>query len=366
MYNSINLPLSPLKVVKKVLQKQPGIIFSLIFVGIFILAFQSSEIKGMENVSSSAVFYGVIIFVAYLILSEIGSIIYEYLYYKYYYYDFREESAEIRKGVITQATGIVRYERIQNIFVDQDFLDRVLGLYDVHYETAGERSQFYSHVDGLDKENSDALVKFLNERVGKGGSFTDTISKGAIPEMPIKPNIQNISGMPIAPELSRANLPMSRDVIKSSMITHFLLLLFLIPFAWPFFGFFFAIPLFLLPAPIALFIGFALVVFFIAVIGFLIYKYNTIWFENYNYVFGNEKGEITSKVIGQSMQYLYYDRIQNINITQGVLDKIWDLYVVAIQTAGEMGMIGMVGLKKNEADKLKNFLLEKAKKYKGL
>lgn len=124
------------------------------------------------------------------------------------------DGAEIKKGVISNATGHVRYGKIQNIFVDQDFLDRVFGLYDVHYETAGESSDFYSHVDGLEKENADKLVKFLNERVqNKGYQNPQTTSIAVEKEVEgatINENDQRV--------LTRENMPIEKKIIFADVV----------------------------------------------------------------------------------------------------------------------------------------------------
>ncbi|HEY4475377.1 MAG TPA: PH domain-containing protein, partial [Candidatus Paceibacterota bacterium] len=148
MYNSQNLPLSPRKVAKKFLARNWTFILVILFV-VFGFSFTSNLIESTadrEGVQLSFLFPFYVPLIFFLILFI--CLVYEYLYYRLYYYNFESDSAEIRKGVISRATGHVRYDRLQNIYVDQDVLDRIFGLYDVHYETAGEKSGFYSHVDG--------------------------------------------------------------------------------------------------------------------------------------------------------------------------------------------------------------------------
>jgi membrane protein YdbS with pleckstrin-like domain len=69
------------------------------------------------------------------------------------------------KGVISRNRISIRYEKIQNIFVDQDFLDRIFKLYDVHIATADVQSATVAHIDGVSKENADRLKSILDEKI---------------------------------------------------------------------------------------------------------------------------------------------------------------------------------------------------------
>lgn len=209
MFNSQNLPLEK----KKIIKKSVAPIFFLLFISLFIGGIILILFMSLTTKMSDAIFFTVLIVTSFNIVA-IGTVfLYQYLYYKFYYYDFKADKAEIRKGVIAIATGHVRYERIQNIFVDQDVLDRIFGLYDVHYETAGETSGFYSHVDGLNKENADKLIAFLNERVSNkdfAAPITDENGRNAI----ATENINKDQAI-----LSRENLPIDKKVISSMVIT---------------------------------------------------------------------------------------------------------------------------------------------------
>lgn len=280
-------------------------------------------------------------------LPIIGVIIYEYYYYKLYYYNFTDDGAEIRKGVVSRATGHVRYERLQNLYVNQDFLDRIFGLYDVHYETAGETSGIYSHVDGLEKENADKLIQFLNEKA-KNSSQTKQVIKNEV----VAPKSTINTGQ----KFSRENCPMSNLVISEWVIGTLFIYLFILVFVY----FIFiiksnGISLALLLVSIPIFIILS-----------IIYWY--IWYKNFYFSFDDEKGEIRKKVIGQYTSYIYYDRIQNVNMTQTIWDRMFGLYSVFIETASEGAAVfklGIVGLKEEDANKLKDFLLKMAKTYKS-
>jgi len=362
MYNSKNLPLSPKKVIKKTLVRlfRSGlwviVIFSLI---LFV-----KELRFLQYFSVPLLTLIVILFFIIPLMLILIILIYEYLYYKFYFYEFGEDRAVIRKGVISQATGYVRYERLQNIYVDQDFWDRIFGLYDVHFETAGEQSSFYSHVDGLTKENADKLVAFLQEKMEQsvqGPKERKEISQPEATKEEIRISKEGIEEK----EISIKDYPLSKSVIITRTISSIIgiaiviMLVYMIVVSFRYLeedrvtG-----PLFSLSSwPVFLMVS--------VVVSILSLIYNIIWYRNFYFYFGKEKAEIRSKVIGQSISYLYYDRIQNVDIFQGVLGRIFNIYTIKIETAGEFSGTRLVidGLTKEGAEKIKDFLLAKARHY---
>jgi membrane protein YdbS with pleckstrin-like domain len=88
-------------------------------------------------------------------------LIYQIFYLKYYYYDVSRTTLTIRKGVFGRRQIFLPFEKIQNVFVDQDLLDRIFGLYDVHVSTVGMGSARMCHIDGLRKENAEKMKSYL-------------------------------------------------------------------------------------------------------------------------------------------------------------------------------------------------------------
>ena len=371
MYDSQNLPLSPLKPVKKTIASHSGCIVGLplfiIFTGIiFGLGSLNNDpdmgsiIREFHETYSSYIIW---LIVGLWLVSLIYRIIYEYLYYRLYKYNFEEEHAEITKGIIARSTGHIKYERIQNVYVDQDFWDRVFGLFDVHYETAGEKSASYLHVDGLNKTNADKLIEFLNQK-SKGRTDSDENA----PSTDSPTSIQAEESVPTvsqedSPPISRLNCPLSSNWLIGVALYALILAIF--------FG---AVLFHVLPAVAEEATGnhvfidyqyfFGIVMFLLLWFAFFIYFY--IWFKLYNFEFNAEKGKIESGIVARSISFLYYDRIQNITLKQGILDRIFKIYDLMIETAGETSGTKFVipALPKEGADKLQNFLLEKSKKYK--
>jgi len=364
MYNSQNLPLSSKKIIKKTVARTLPIIililcfgyplFTLIIYGMFTGEKIASEIQNIKPSYASLLPPIFLIFlpvIAFCFLLFILIYIYEYYYYKLYYYNFDEEKGLIKKGVIKQATGFIRYERLQNVYVDQDFFDRLFGLYDVHYETAGETSGFYSHVDGLNKENADILTQFLLEKMKQSSS---SLSKEIKEDAAITQK-QNHTQNAQVKEISIADYPLSRSVIMSRTISISIFFSIIITICG----------LFEEVREIALYI-FVFIFSFITTFIFS-YIYNRIWYRNFSFTFFGDKGEIKSKVIGQSVSYLYYNRIQNINVSQSFFDRLFGIFSVAIETAGEKAGTRLIisGLPKESAEKIKNFLIVKSKEYRS-
>ena len=318
MYNSTNLPLNKKKVLKKTLEKIPLFLVLLVAFGAFAVTVPLTlEINPWPWITLFLILFALAIF---------GTYWYQVLYYKSYYYDFREDSAEIAKGVITRATGHVRYAKIQNIFIDQDIWDRVLG---------------------LNKENADKLTAFLQNRLDRPGD------KVVMPAQAVEKMQVNESSIDTGQEINRENTPMSkRIIIKNTIISSLSSILLAIYIAMEMTSF---------GALQKIVLGvFLLVIFFLGS-----FVFNKIWFKNLYFQFSDKSGVVRSRVIAQKESYVYYDRIQNINVNQDILERFFSLYSVIIETAGESGNkkenlgINLPGFKKAEAEKVKQFLLER-------
>ncbi|QQS16183.1 MAG: PH domain-containing protein [Candidatus Moraniibacteriota bacterium] len=355
MYNSQNLPLSKKKIIKKTINSV-GILPMILLLVLFpIVSFMGSSLD-FHIGNKAALIAFLVLFVPSLIILLIA-LGWQYLYYKYYYYNFEMDGAEIKKGVISNATGHVRYGKIQNIFVDQDFLDRVFGLYDVHYETAGESSDFYSHVDGLEKENADKLVKFLNERVqNKGYQNPQTTSIAVEKEVEgatINENDQRV--------LTRENMPIEKKIIFADVVVRTIFYSVVLIIGLGYIGNAVSDALKL---PLSVF-GYGIVV--IPILTLIVsYVMELIWYKNYYFKFDSQGGIITEKVLSARTTHVYFNRVQNIDISQSIVERFLGLYEVTMETAAEStgdGSITVTGLKKENAEILRDFLLQKTKKY---
>lgn len=111
----------------------------------------------------------IIIFICTLVLFMILKYIYEIYYLKSYFYDVDDDNLIIRKGVFSKNEITLPINRIQDVYVDQDIFDRIFGLYDVHVSSATIISANLSHIDGLDKINSEAIKKLILSGIHKNG-----------------------------------------------------------------------------------------------------------------------------------------------------------------------------------------------------
>lgn len=99
----------------------------------------------------------VLVMVALIVALPIIWWIYQREYYKKYFYDIRPDFLTIKKGVFTPKETVLPYDKLQDVYVDQDIFDRMFKLYDVHVSTATTASAWNAHIDGLNSQNSEAL-----------------------------------------------------------------------------------------------------------------------------------------------------------------------------------------------------------------
>ena len=90
---------------------------------------------------------------------------YQYLYYKKYFYDVRPDFLVIRKGVIMVRETILDYDKIQDVYMDQDLFDRMFSLWDVHVSTATSMSGVEAHIDGVNHENAMTIRELILDKI---------------------------------------------------------------------------------------------------------------------------------------------------------------------------------------------------------
>lgn len=73
------------------------------------------------------------------------------------------------------------------------------------------------------------------------------------------------------------------------------------------------------------------------------YLWAHLYWRNYNFEVGQERITITRGVIGKRVANIPYERVQNVNIWRGVLDRIFGLYSIEIETAGASNVRGAGG-----------------------
>lgn len=119
---------------------------------------------------------GVVVFLLIIILL---TYLYQWWYYNVYFYDLTPDYIVIKKGPITPREITIPYERVQDVYVDQDILDRLFGLYDVHLSSATISSGMEAHIDGVEKPAADGLRQLLLKTVSEKISRNKTAANPA-------------------------------------------------------------------------------------------------------------------------------------------------------------------------------------------
>jgi membrane protein YdbS with pleckstrin-like domain len=162
---SNQIRLSRKKVIKKTFKA--NVILSGIAVLMLIVYFMSPSIMSQTllfiGVSNEAIVLFILFALIFIVISI--NIFYNYLYYKTYYYNIKEDLLVIRKGLFLPDEISIPYNRIQDIYVDRDTLDLILGLYDVHVSSATTESGKDAHIDGVTYANAVKLKEMILEKV---------------------------------------------------------------------------------------------------------------------------------------------------------------------------------------------------------
>lgn len=164
-------PLSTKKVLKKTVAGTlvlAILLFIVYAVAAFFVISSSKSIGSFFGILTIGVF-------GFLFLIVILTYLYQLWYYNVYFYDLTADYVVIKKGPITPREITIPYERIQDVYVDQDILDRFFGLYDVHLSSATISSGMEAHIDGVEKPAADGLRAMLLQTV------SERISKRSVP-----------------------------------------------------------------------------------------------------------------------------------------------------------------------------------------
>lgn len=154
-------PLSTKKIIKKTISNTLGYtIFPLLILGAISFMFVSVNPQLLDWVGP--LLFGLLGLMLVMILL---TYLYQRWYFAVYFYDFTPDFIQIKKGPITPREITLPYERIQDVYVDQDLLDRMFGLYDVHLSSATASSGVEAHIDGVEKQAAQGLRGFILETV---------------------------------------------------------------------------------------------------------------------------------------------------------------------------------------------------------
>lgn len=160
-------PLSTKKVLKKTVAGTLALSI-ILFIGWVVIAIAIGASDGNSNGILGIATVGIF---GLILLVVLGTYFYQKWYYAVYFYDLTDDFIIIKKGPITPIEITIPYERVQDVYVDQDLLDRLFGIYDVHLSSATISSGMEAHIDGVEKAAADGLRGFLlqtvQQKIGK-------------------------------------------------------------------------------------------------------------------------------------------------------------------------------------------------------
>lgn len=311
---------------KKMIEK--GLIFffltAFVTFSLAMIVFSNTSLPLIKTVS---IVLGFEIFIFGFIWGLYG--IYVHYYIKTYYYSDDNDFLTIKKGVFMPAEIHVQYLKIQDVYVDQDILDRILGIYDVHISSATYSSGIAAHIDGVTKENADGLKTLLlgkikNSALGQQAHHQTT-------------QAQNHPNTTTEPVKARFDSPISSEAYGLSS-------------DW-WIGEFVKLALGSIFGPVIItfwvfssdinnnsFASSWLSPFWLwlsVLIITIVYRitYLLLWKSHYSYNFGEEYIYMKTGVISISEKNMAYSTIQDVRINQSLVDRIFKVADVVIENA---------------------------------
>lgn len=258
-------------------------------------------------------------------------------YIKTYFYEDEQDFLTIRKGVIMPAQIHVQYGKIQDVYVDQDLLDRILGIYDVHISSATYSSGIEAHIDGVDKAGAEGLKNLLLHKINKGSVRQSQPTQSA--EIGSSPSVETSTAAPTQVHTeAHFSKPISSEVYGLGdnwwigEIVKVAIGSVLIP------TIFTAWLLFRGDGATNWAIGFW--VWGAAFVVYVLFRAITLllWKSHYKYNFGPEYIYMKIGVISVSEKNMGYNSIQDVQVRQGIVDRIFGVADLVIENAAAANM----------------------------
>ncbi len=109
--------------------------------------------------------FAILVIIPSFILILLGKYVYEYYYYMRYFYDLNDQVLVVRKGVFGSRELTIPFSKIQDVFIDQDILDRLFNLRDLYVSTVTGRSILNAHIDGISPEKTEKIALMILDRM---------------------------------------------------------------------------------------------------------------------------------------------------------------------------------------------------------
>lgn len=326
-------PLSPRKFWKKMIQKIVFgiVIFGILAVLIFVLTFLL--FPSIMSSSSAAVVYPTVVTLLAIVGISFAYVSYIQAYIRRYYYDATDSYVTIKKGVFAPAEIHIQYSKIQDVYVDQDILDRIMGLYDVHLASATVASGIEAHIDGVDQAGAEGLKNFLLQKLQSGGS--NTPNSGGVSPVAF-PVAQNNQPAPVTfeSEISSRTYPITGIWVVQQIISTF------------FFAVFAAIIVFVIligskngsssiAQEFGLGAGFLLTTFVAVLVVTYVLRIisSLLWRANYSFNFLPDYIVTKQGIIAKKENHLPYRAVQDVTVSQGIVERMLGIATVRIENA---------------------------------
>jgi len=187
-------PLSPKKFKRKFI---PSLFNFIILAPIVLIWFVFAGVARAQSFSADTAIFLLVIAGFAILIGIILNAWYIKEYIRRYYYSADNDFITIKKGVFAPTEIHVQFQKIQDVYVEQDLLDRLMGLYDVHIASATATSGIEAHIDGVDKEAAEGLKAMFLGKISSNRSdspptnrsMTDTAS--TTPNAPLDQNISS-------------------------------------------------------------------------------------------------------------------------------------------------------------------------------
>ncbi|MDB4984602.1 MAG: hypothetical protein JWM20_781 [Patescibacteria group bacterium] len=332
-------PLSPKKMNKKMIGVAVsgtilGIVGAIIAVSVSMVSSIGSANAGTTTIVSALCAFAIVFIIRYII-----GVWYWKSYIRSYFYDASDAFLTIRKGVFTPTEIHVQYQKIQDVYVDQDLWDRILGIYDVHIASATATSGIEAHIDGVDGAVAEALKNLLLSSI-KNGGLTPSNGSSAQPVQAAAPAAPLQSRtFQSAQEVSQNTFPISGIWIFQKVISSIFSSVVAVVFYW-----------FVAIRNTAQIIGgtaaqgawstlgTVVIIFFIV----LLFQIGSalIWRSNFKFQFMPDYVYARQGIISVEEKHLPYGTIQDVVMSQSFFERIFGIATVTIQNAAAAQMVG--------------------------
>lgn len=333
-------PLDHRKFWKKMVEKILSLIVLAIVVAVvvgLIVAIIAAATNKASGMSDGTIIIGAIIFFAFtLFLTFLAYGLYVKEYIKRYYYDANENFITIKKNVFTPTEIHIQYQKIQDVYVDQDLLDRLFGIYDVHIASATASSGIEAHIDGVSSNTAEGLKNFILEKIKNSGYGSSTATantplNNSVARAEIRANLNE--------DVSSSTYPISNLWFVQSFFANF----------WASLGIILFVFVFLFGGrrndgkiaediynAFGLSSIWALLVFWLVCFVILLIV-SAVWKMNYHFAFQPEFILQKEGVISRSQRHLPYKAVQDVTLKQGLIERFLGISTVVIENAAQSG-----------------------------